>query len=93
MPNEPEAVRALLAAGVGVDSRGEHGGTALHWACWKGYPVELLLANGASLMVQDTTFQGTPAGWLDHGRENGVDCGSDHAQVEQVLRAAGAKLD
>jgi hypothetical protein len=33
----PPAVRALLAAGVPVDSRGHYGGTALHWACWKGY--------------------------------------------------------
>jgi hypothetical protein len=33
----PPAVRALLSAGVPVDSRGHYGGTALHWACWKGY--------------------------------------------------------
>src|SRR5947207_1355166 len=30
------AVRGLLAAGLPVNARGEHGGTALHWACWKG---------------------------------------------------------
>ena len=29
-------VGALLAAGIGVDERGEHGATALHFACWNG---------------------------------------------------------
>jgi len=60
------AVRALLAAGIPVDARGELGGTALHWACWKGYAdlVKLLIDRGASLSIEDEQFHGTPAGWF-----------------------------
>src|SRR5262249_34369302 len=29
-----ESVRALLDAGVPIDTRGDMGETALHWACW-----------------------------------------------------------
>jgi ankyrin repeat protein len=47
------AVRALLTAGVAIDTPGDYGGTALHWACWKGYPdlVAMLIEHGASLTV------------------------------------------
>ncbi len=88
------AVRGLLAAGVPVDTRGEHGGTALHWACWKGYAdlAKLLLDHGASLTVEDFSFHATPVGWLDHGRRNSHECG-DFDLTARVLRDAGAKLD
>jgi len=88
------SVRALLAAGVPVDSRGEHGGAALHWACWKGYAdlVELLLRHGASLIIEDEKFHGTPPGWFGHGVRNcGRGCG-DYAAVARLLIAAGAKF-
>jgi len=87
------AVRGLLAAGVDVNTRGEHGGTALHWACWKGYPdiVKLLLEHGASLTVEDNSFHAPPAGWLHHGHEN---CGEgDYVQVARLLLAAGATIE
>jgi ankyrin repeat protein len=82
------AVRALLDAGIPVNSRGEHGATALHWACWKGYAdlVELLLAHSARLDIKDTSFDADPAGWLDHGRENNGDRkGSDYDRVAELL--------
>jgi ankyrin repeat protein len=85
------AVRALLAAGIPIDSRGEHGATALHWACWKGYPdiVELLLSQGAPLDVKDASFDADPAGWLDHGRENNGDReGSDYDAVAKLMSGA-----
>ena len=91
-----EAVEKLLAAGVPIDTRGEHGATALHWACWKGYAdlVKLLLAHGASLDVKDEAFHADPAGWVDHGRENNGDRrGSDYPAVAEALRAAGCKVD
>jgi hypothetical protein len=49
----------LLAAGMPVNARGEHGGTALHWACWKGYAdlLKLLIDAGASLTIEDHCFQ------------------------------------
>jgi ankyrin repeat protein len=86
------AVRALLAAGIPIDSRGEHGATALHWSCWKGYAdqVELLLSHGASLDVKDTSFNADPPGWCEHGQENNGDReGSDYLGVADALRKAG----
>jgi len=91
-----EAVRALLAAGIPLDARGEAGGTALHWACWKGYPdlVEVLIEHGAPLGVEDTEFHAPPSGWLHHGTQN---CGQhdgdfDYAQVARLLIASGAPM-
>ncbi len=89
------AMLGLLAAGAPVDTRGEHGGTALHWACWKGYPdlVKLLLEHGASLTIEDESFHAPPAGWLDHGRRNCGDGDGGYSAVEELLRTAGAKFE
>jgi ankyrin repeat protein len=87
MNHRTAAVRALLAAGAPIDSRGEHGGTALHWACWKGYAdlVELLLKAGASLTIEDSSFHATPAGWLDHGRRTCHEGAGDYPAVARLL--------
>jgi ankyrin repeat protein len=88
-----DAVRSLLAAGVPIDTRGEHGATALHWSCWRGYAdqVELLLSHGASLDIKDTSFDADPAGWLDHGRENNHDLeGSDYPAAATALLTSRA---
>ncbi|MEO8369486.1 MAG: ankyrin repeat domain-containing protein [Candidatus Solibacter sp.] len=89
-----QAVRDLLAAGMPVNAPGELGATALHWACWKGFPdlVELLLANGASLTAEDAQFHGTPAGWLSHGSRNCHERGGDYPAVARLLIAAGAVI-
>jgi len=88
------AVRALLAAGVPVDTRGEHGATALHWACWKGYAdiVKILLDVGASLTIEDTSFHGTPAGWFGHGIHNCGDGDGNYPEVARALIAAEAAI-
>jgi ankyrin repeat protein len=89
------AVHKLLAAGVPIDTRGEHGATPLHWACWKGYPdlVKLFLSLGAPLDVKDTSFNADPPGWFDHGRQNNGDREhSDYAAVAELLRAAGCEI-
>ncbi len=88
------AVRALLATGLPVDARGEMGGTALHWACWKGYAdlVNLLLDHGASLEIEDQQFHGTPPGWFGHGVHNCDEDKGDYAQVARLLIAAGATI-
>jgi len=86
------AVRVLLGLGVPVDTPGDLDGTALHWACWKGYAdlVQLLLENGASLAVEDSAFHGTPAGWYAHGLEHSLERDGDYPEVARLLRAAGA---
>jgi ankyrin repeat protein len=88
------AVRALLAAGMPVDARGEMGATALHWACWKGYAdlVKLLLDHGASLEIEDEQFQGTPPGWFGHGVHNCGEGEGNYAEVARLLIAAHAKI-
>jgi ankyrin repeat protein len=87
MHHRTDAVRALLAAGAPIDARGEHGGTALHWACWKGYAdlVELLLNAGASVTIEDRQFHATPAGWLDHGRRTCHEGAGDYDAVARLL--------
>ena len=88
-----ESVRALLDAGVPIDTRGDMGETALHWACWKGYAdlAEVLVERGASLTVEDAQYHGTPPGWFGHGiRNNGE--GGDYAGVARVLVAARASF-
>jgi ankyrin repeat protein len=88
-----QTVREMLAKGVPIESVGEHGATALHWACWKGHAdlVELLLAHGAPLTAEDAEFQGTPVGWLAHGSRNCRE-GGDYASVARLLIAAGAPI-
>ena len=87
-------VRGLLAAGVPVDTRGDHGGTALHWACWKGYAdlVKMLLDAGASLTIEDNAFHAPPGGWFTHGLENCGGGDGNYAEVARLLLVAGTTL-
>jgi ankyrin repeat protein len=89
------AVRGLLAAGFDVNARGEHGGTALHWACWKGYAdlVKLLLDHNAALDIKDHSFHAPPAGWLHHGTRNCGEPGGDYPEVARLLIAANAPME
>jgi ankyrin repeat protein len=89
------AVRGLLVAGLPVNARGEHGGTALHWACWKGYAdlVKLLLDHHASLAIKDQSFQAPPSGWLHHGTQNCGEPGGDYAEVARLLIVAGDPME
>ena len=89
------AVRGLLVAGLPVNARGEHGGTALHWACWKGYAdlVKLLLSHHAALDIKDQSFQAPPSGWLHHGTQNCGEPGGDYAEVARLLIAAGDPME
>lgn len=88
------AVRALLSIGVPIDSRGDHGATALHWSCWHGFAdlVKLLLDHGASLAIEDVQFHGTPPGWFVHGVNNCHEPRGDYPEVARLLIAADAAI-
>jgi ankyrin repeat protein len=87
-------VVALLAAGIGVDERGEHGATALHFACWNGADtlVELLLARGADTRIADRTFNAAPGGWLIHGAQFCSEPRGDYGAALRALFDAGATV-
>ncbi len=93
--NNLAAVRAMLAAGLPVDARGQHGGTPLHWAAFHGNAAmaEAILRYPPPLEVVDADFNATPLGWGIHGSEHGWCCrtGDYPATVEGLIRA-GATL-
>jgi len=92
--NDLTAARLMLAAGLPVDSRSQHGGTPLHWAAWHGNVemVRLLLSRNPPLEQADADFNGTPLGWAIHASEKGWNPGGgDYAAAVTVLLEAGAK--
>jgi len=68
----PEAVRVLLDAGEDPDRYNPEGAhshaTPLHHAALHGHAavVELLLARGARIDLEDTLYHSTPSGWARH---------------------------
>jgi len=88
------AVRRMLAAGWPVDAVGQHGGTALHWACWLGNAelVRDVLRYQPDLERLDADFGGTPLGWAIHASVHGwhPDQG-DYVGVVNILLDAGAQ--
>ena len=93
--NNVSAVNLMLSAGWPPDSRGGHGGTALHWSAFHGNApmAEAILTHRPQLELKDADFNATPLGWAIHGSEHGWyrDSG-DYAGTVKALVAAGAKL-
>jgi len=92
--NNARAVRLMLEAGWPVDSRGQHGGTALHWASWHGNieMVRAILSHHPAMHLRDVANDSTALGWTLHGSENGWhrDQG-DYPAVVEALLDAGAE--
>jgi hypothetical protein len=88
------AVLGLLDAGVDVAATGEHGATALHFACWRGHDalVAPLLARGADTTRPDRTFRAPPPGWLIHGARFCDAPRGDYATALRALFDAGATV-
>jgi ankyrin repeat protein len=87
------AVRLMLAAGLPVDARGQHGAMPLHWAAFHGDAAmaRLILTHRPPLEQRDADYEGTPLGWAIHGSEHGWQCErGDYAAVAEALLEAGA---
>ena len=93
--NNVGAVRRMRAVGWPVYARGQHQGTALHWAAFHGNleMVEVLLPYRPPLDLPDADHHAPPIGWATFGSEHGWhrDTG-DYAGVVAALIRAGATL-
>ena len=88
-----DGVRLMLASGWPVDARGQHAGTALHWAAWHGDRalVREILRHRPPLDLRDQDFDATPIGWAAHASVHGWHPGrGDYAGVVEDLLKAGA---
>jgi len=93
--NNVKAVKLMLEAGWPVNARGQHGGTALHWAAWHGNEqmVREVLRLSPSIEDAENDFRATPLGWATHGSENGWYCKSgNYPAVIEMLLGEGAKM-
>lgn len=92
--NNADAVRLMLEAGWPLDARGQHGGTALHWAAWHGNVamVRELLRRRARVDARDADHDQSPLGWAVHGSEHGWqrEAGDYGATVEALLGAGAS---
>jgi len=89
------AVKRMLRAGWPLDTRGDTGGTALHWAAWHGNTelVREMLPYNPDLRLRDSVHGGTVLDWALHGSENGWRCKTgDYAGTVKLLIQAGAKV-
>jgi ankyrin repeat protein len=89
-----DPVRLMLEAGWPADARGQHGGTALHWAAFHGHAemARLILRFHPPLEAVDSDFDGTPLGWAIHGSQEGwFRQTGDFAGTVAALLRAGAK--
>jgi ankyrin repeat protein len=93
--NNLNAVRLMLEAGWPVDTRGEAGATALHWAAFNGNAdmIRHILPYHPSLELKSHEYEGTPLSWAIYASGNGWhrDTG-DFVGAIQALRAAGAVI-
>jgi ankyrin repeat protein len=87
------AVRLMLAAGLAVTARSQHGATPLHWAAFHGNAemAREILRHDPPLEELDEEFRATPLGWAIHGSERGWHRESgDYAATVEALLDAGA---
>src|SRR6516225_5778194 len=91
--NNTKAVRLMLEAGWPVDTPGELGATALHWAGFNGNAemTREILRFHPALELKSREYEGTALGWALYGSGNGWhrDIG-DFVGTVQALLGAGA---
>jgi hypothetical protein len=93
--NNTQAVRLMLEAGWPVDTPGEMGATALHWAGFHGNAemAREILRFHPALELKSREYAGTALGWALYGSGNGWhrDTG-DYVGTVQALLEAGSIL-
>jgi ankyrin repeat protein len=93
--NNTKAVRLMLEAGWPVDTPGEMGATALHWAGFHGNAemAREILRFKPQLELKSRAYEGTALSWAVYGSGNGWyrDKG-DYAGTVKALLEAGAVL-
>ncbi|HEX4167807.1 MAG TPA: ankyrin repeat domain-containing protein, partial [Bryobacteraceae bacterium] len=93
--NNTKAVRLMLEAGWPVDTPGEAGATALHWAGFNGNAemAREILRSNAALELKSREYAGTALSWAIYGSGNGWrrDTG-DFVGTVRALLEAGATL-
>ena len=93
--NNTKAVRLMPEAGWPVDTPGEMGATALHWAGFNGNAemTREILRFHPTLELKSREYEGTPLGWALYGSGNGWrrDTG-DFVGTIRALLEAGATL-
>lgn len=89
----PEALRRMLRFGVELNAPSANlfsHGTPLHHAASSGSleSVEVLVESGADLIAKDSTWDGTPLGWAEHGLSHGQGGrgGDQFAEIVSYLR-------
>jgi len=89
--NNTKAVRLMLEAGWPVDTPGEMGATALHWAGFNGNAemTREILRFHPALELKSQENEGTPLGWALYGSGNGWhrDTGDFVGTVQALLEA------
>jgi hypothetical protein len=93
--NNTNAVRLMLEAGWPVDTQGEYGATALHWAGFHGNAemAHVILRFNPALELKSREYAGSALSWAVYGSGNGWhrDTG-DYLGTVRALLAAGAVL-
>lgn len=91
--NNTQAVRLMLEAGWPVDTPGEMGAAALHWAGFHGNAemTRDILRFRPSLEQKSREYSGTPLSWAIYGSGNGWHSDSgDYVGTIRALLDAGA---
>ncbi|MGH9450426.1 MAG: ankyrin repeat domain-containing protein [Terriglobia bacterium] len=93
--NNTRAVRLMLEAGWPVNTPGELGATALHWAGFNGNAemARTILHFRPTLELKSREYEGTALGWALFGSGNGWHRKTaDYVETVRALLEAGATL-
>ncbi|HET9306269.1 MAG TPA: ankyrin repeat domain-containing protein [Candidatus Sulfotelmatobacter sp.] len=93
--NNTQAVRLMLESGWPVDTPGELGATALHWAGFNGNAemTREILRFHPALELKSREYEGTALGWAVYGSGNGWHRETgDYVGTIRALLDAGAVL-